>query len=91
MKSYEELVKEALVLADRADGMSEDSLTTDAVKCLIAYMENKDKRLSQAHNELCTLYRSIESFAQPRLLSHIIVIGKMLESAINNEIPEHID
>ena len=87
--NYEELKKEALVLADRADRMSEDTLTSDAVKALIAYADNKDARLTKAHAELISLYKSLEKVAQPRTLAHIITIGAMLENALTNTLPTH--
>lgn len=87
--NYEELKKEALALADRADGMSEDTLTSDAVKALIAYADNKDARLTKAHAELISLYRTLEKAAQPCILAHIACIGTMLENALTNTLPTH--
>lgn len=77
-----ELVKKLREAAHRADNNSFGTSMSEVVEEVIAKIGESEKCFNSAHKELITLYKSIENFAQPRVLSHIILIGQMIEKGL---------
>lgn len=80
-----ELVNKLKNAAHVADVNSHGTTMSDVVNECLADISESSEWFEKAHDELITLYRSIEDFAQPRLLSHLIEVGRMLEAGLHKE------
>lgn len=71
--------EKALVTVGLAENMMGGNKLSGIVNTLFAIIERQCRVMENAHSELITLYKSVEEFAQPRVLSHLIHIGQILE------------
>lgn len=78
------LRRKLIKCAHHADVNSNSTTMSECVKEVLKSIDKSKKDVRAAHGELITLYKSIESVGQPRLLSHIIMIGKMLENSLED-------